>query len=65
MSAVHHHAHLTCVDEEHLARILLPAIEEPHAYRDGDIIKELIRHGNNTLHKVSLDEPTADVTFTT
>ena len=65
MSAVHHHAHLTCVDEEHLAWILLLAIEEPYAHRNGDIIKELIWHGNNALHKVSLDKPTADAAFTT
>ena len=39
VGTVNHHAHFSGVDEEHLARILFLAIEEPDADRNRDIIE--------------------------
>ena len=64
MGTVNHHAHLTGINEEHLAGVLLPAVEEPYADRYRHVIEQLVWHGDDTLHEVCLNEAAAYVALT-
>lgn len=58
-----HRAELSCVDEQRLALLLFVLGEKPERHRNLCCVKELGRHCDNAVHKVSVDDVLADLTL--
>lgn len=61
--AVHHVAHVACVDKERLAFLLFAVAYEPKRDGDGDAVEELGGHGNYAFDEVRFDDAFADFAF--
>ena len=63
--AGHQSAHLACVDEQHFALpfavpVAVPVLgDEPQTDRDAGVIEQPVRHRDNAVHQVRLDQPFA------
>lgn len=62
--AVHHVAHVACVNEERLAFLLFAAAYKPECDGDGDAVEELGGHGDYAFDEVRFDNAFADFAFT-
>lgn len=63
--AVHHVAHVACVDKERLAFLFFAAAYEPERDGDGDAVEKLGGHGDYAFDEVRFDDAFADFAFAT
>ena len=61
--AVHHVAHVACVNEERLAFLLFASAYKPERDGDGDAVEELGGHGDYAFDEVRFDDAFADFAF--